>query len=461
MSQEQIKDRLIKDLADLSGRWKVNKKGEIEDRASYQQFQELLHIFMPIFWQHNKERQQALEELKCTLVEPETFFGEGWAAIFRRLKKEGKVSYSRFQRQVDRITSDTRRLKTLEHFTLVFPVNVCFIKKIALKIGEDDFEIISYDDFKKNFYDIDEIIAEADEDLRTQRPLTMQKQGCRPDFSYLVLTTAARDYNFAFEYATARMFAILALLIFARRKHSVPYAPDFRAPIKISTLALSCGLIFQDKNYVDCGYLGPQAVSEQDWRSGKLGFVEPTLPEVFGETDLDNFKQLASKYDKISLSDLSETFDRVLKAYYEACVENRPEYSFFSYWVSIESLLKVNHMTYEEMRETLLNLLGGAYYLELVVDLFLSVRHNFAHELTTDVAVPPRLLAKQTCDLLIEWFLFEYGRQFTNKAELRKIYRFVREDDSSLRNDKKIIDDILKHRTPVSGNSDPASISPR
>lgn len=447
MSQEHIKDRLVKDLADLSGRWKVNKKGEIEDRASYQQFQELLHIFVPVFWEHNKERQKALEELRCTLAGPETFYGAGWAAIFRRVKKEGKVSYSRFQRHVDKITSDTRRLKTLEHFTLVFPVNVCFIKKIALKTGKDDIEIISYDDFTKIYYNVDEKIAAAGDDPRIQRLLSLQKNVCRPDFSYVVLETTAYDYEFAFQYATDRMFSILALLIFSQRKHLFPYASDYRAPIKISTLALSCGFIFKDQSYVDCAYLGPLAVSEQDWSAGKLGFAQPTLLERFEEKKLDDFKHVAEKYGKILLSDIAQTFNQVLKAYYEASVESRADYSFFGYWVSIESLLKVNHMTYKEMRETLLNLLGGPYYFELVVDLFLSVRHNFAHELTMDVSVPPRLLAKQACDLLIEWFLFEYESQFSNKEELDKIYRFVREDDASLKTDQRIIDNILKLRS--------------
>ena len=110
-------------------------------------------------------------------------------------------------------------------------------------------------------------------------------------------------------------------------------------------------------------------------------------------------------------------------------------------------------MRNDEMKKILLNLFAGSYYLELVIDLFLLARNRFAHELSMNIDVPPRNLAKNVCELFIEWFLSQFDQQFSNREELGKIYEFVQEDNVALQTNKKVIDTILKARVDITKES--------
>jgi hypothetical protein len=99
-----------------------------------------------------------------------------------------------------------------------------------------------------------------------------------------------------------------------------------------------------------------------------------------------------------------------------------------------------------EITDILKKVMAGDEYLELIVDTLVPIRNGFAHEGVMDVESPTMNFAKNFCDSLIDWFLLEFGKQFSNKAELDKIYTFIQENNESLRTDKKLIDMILNIR---------------
>jgi PhoPQ-activated pathogenicity-related protein len=204
--------------------------------------------------------------------------------------------------------------------------------------------------------------------------------------------------------------------------------------------------VFKGKNYLDSSYPRGEVISEQEFTAEKFPSNKLIFSENFEASTFDFFHQLLNRYNKISHSDLGGTLDKALKSYYEASVASRLDHSVFYYWLTIESLLKVRPMKYEEMKRILKKLIAGHDYVELITDTLVRIRHGFAHEAIMEVESPTRNFAKSFCDSLVDWFLLEFGKQFTSKRELGKIYAFIQEDNESLRTDKKIIDTILSIR---------------
>jgi hypothetical protein len=447
MEKEKKIDKLVADLADKSSSSFMTEDGKVEDADNFRNFQELLEIFKPIFKKDDKDCWKRLNEAKCSLVNPETeaYPGQNWVNIFEWIKENQRVSYSELQKETSLIIRKKQETLKLQKFTLIFPINVGFAKRIKSKFGKDDLEIIPYEAFRSEFFDVDAEIkkASSNQNLGVLDLLTRQKHVCNENFSYFAITTKAREYSFAVGYVSEKMFTILALLIFAKRRHQRP-SHESLLPIKISTLARSYVFIFKGKKYINSSYPRGETISEQEFIAKKFFPLSSFFPEEFDAATFDFFRQLLDRYNKIARSDIGETLDKALKSYYEASVANRLDHSVFYYWLTIESLLKVRPMKYEEMRRILKKVVKGHEYSDLIVDRLMQIRHGFAHEGTMEVESPIRNLAKVFCDALIDWFLLKFGKQFSSKAELGKIYAFIQEDSESLRTDMRIIDTILR-----------------
>jgi hypothetical protein len=447
-TSNEMKDRLVADLADLAGSFSITKNGTVQPEEDFRKFQHLLEIFKPMFWHHNPDRKNKLKVARCNIDEPETeiFPGEGWAKIFERLKKEERASYSEFLKEVDLVISKKQETLPLQQFSFIFPINVNFVKRISNKIGEDDFEIIPYETFRSEFRDIDDEIKKAgsNQNPNVLNYLKEQKKICNANFSYFMITTLARQYSFAVDDMTTEMNSILALLIFAKRKTQAPHHQLW--PIKMSTLEQSWMFIFKEKNYLTAAYPRGKTFSEQDFSVKAFPFSPPAYFENVEAETFDFLDQRLDLYDKIIRSDIGEIFNKALRSYYEASVANRLDHSVFYYWLTLESLIKIRRMKNPEITDILKNVMAGDPYLELMADTLARIRNGFAHEGVMEVESPTRDFAKNFCDSLIDWFLLKFGKQFSNKAELFKIYTFIQEDNESLRTDKKLIDIILNIR---------------
>ncbi len=394
-----------------------------------------INIFYSILLDDLEFSKKLKEKSYSFIPENNIFFGHELLDIFKKIKNKDEPTFDEFKEELNKKLEEIEKTQ-IKEFTLVYPLNCNFIKKIDSKIDEDNFEIIPYNDFANTILNIDKEMEEAEEkkDFKKIIYLNEIKKVCNNKFFYFVMKTRARNYFFADEYVTEKLLYIMGLLTFSKRYKNNSFTIIGR-PKRISNLGLSKVLIFEDKSLVASGDFNEQISSF----------------EKLDNEDVDNLLNIIKVYNQINCHDIKEALQKGIKTYYEASIEEDLAYSFFKYWVCIEScLLKSKKVTEQEIIKRLKStVLSEDKYLEIRIDKLYDTRNMLIHELEMRISQSDRNLSKSISEPLIEFLLYNNNR-FVDLNELNLFYRFVQEKDESLITDKKVIDIIIEFRKKLS-----------
>lgn len=425
---EEIEDSLIKKIIDsitITDEGKVSYKGPNRILTISREIDILSSIL--------QEKTDFFKEIKTKryFVPPKTIIGLGeFIEIFKKLKKDNKSSFDDFKSELNNRINEIAKMPK-EEFTLVYPLNFKFPKKVDSEINEDKFEILSFEDFSSRFFDVRQKIqeAEANRDIQAKFQFLSLKEVCNDKFSFFIIKVYARNMYFSIEYATERLLCVLGLMTFAKYRGQEGITIVGRAS-KQSNLSLSKVLIFkaEDFKYFD--------FNEQI-----------TSFEEISEANIDNFFRLLQSYNEIKRLYILKILERALISYYEASIDDDIAYSFLKYWICIElCLLKSEGITENEIIKRLKSMLiEEDEYLKIRIDWLYRKRNNLVHQLNMDISQFDRNLIKLISESLID-FLLIYGNRFPNNVELNLFYKFLQENNESLSIDKKVIDSIIAFR---------------
>ncbi|HUV03470.1 MAG TPA: hypothetical protein VMW67_08580 [Desulfobacteria bacterium] len=326
--------------------------------------------------------------------------------IFKKLKGDNKTSFKDFEEEFSKKLTAIAKIEPKE-FTLIYPLNLKFVKKIESEIKGDKFGIISFQDFTHEFLDVRRKIREAKEidDRKTELKFYPLVEICNNEFSYLVIKAYARNYEFAVEYATDRLLRVLGLLTLAKYGGIETSTISGRAT-KLSKLSLSKVLVFGKDGFINYSYF-----------NGKIKSLEE-----MSEEDLDIFSGFLKSINEIASKDIVRILENTLTSYYEASTDDDIANSFFKYWVCIElCLLKSEMITEKEIIKRLKSMLIiEDKYLKLRISWLDKKRNNFVHELNMDILQSDRNLVKLISESLIH-FLF-YKRLSNNYLRIDRIH---------------------------------------
>jgi len=361
-------------------------------------------------------------------------YGSEFIDIFKKLKTDDKTSFKDFEEELSKKLAEIAKIEPKE-FTLIYPLNLKFVKKIESEILGDKFEITPFKDFTSKFLDVERKIQEAKEnkDIETEFKFQTLLEICNSKFSYFVIKVYARNYDFAIEYATERLLRVLGLLILAKYGGDQPITIGGRAT-KLSKLSLSKVLIFD--------------------RGGVINYAnfngEIKLLEEMNDENWDIFSQFLESFNNIVPQDIIRILENTLTSYYGASIDEDIAYSFFKYWICVElCLLKSEGITENEIIKRLKSMLISADpNLKFRIDNLYARRNNLVHNLNMNVSQSDRNLVKIISELLID-FLFDNSNKFQNKNELNLFYKFIQEDENSLETDKRVIDLIMEFRKNI------------
>lgn len=436
---QKISKEILNDLIrDIINSFTVTDKGTIQWTGNQSiLYRRNLNIFYSIVLDDLEFIKKFKQKRYSFTPENTAFFGHELLDIFKKLKIENNASFDEFKKEFEKKIDEISNISS-KKFTLIYPLNFKFAKKIDSEINGEKFEIISFEDFKLGFLDIEKVLGEAKSknDISTQLKLSQLKSVCNEKFSFFAMSIYARNYFFAEEYTTEKLLGVLGLLIFVRHYRNTPFTMIGRIK-KLSNLSLTKVLIFEEGKFVISADYNEQI----------------TAFEKIEELDIDNLLTSLDHYNKIDSDSIKGVLRDALNSYYEASTEQDLVYSFFKYWVCIElCLLKTKNVTEKEILNRLKSIiLSEDKYLKLRVEKLYDIRNKFVHELKMQVSQFDRNLSKSISESLIEFLLYN-SNKFSNKNELNLFYKFIQEDNSSLETDKKIIDLILEFRKSDKGD---------
>ncbi len=346
--------------------------------------------------------------------------------VFRELKKEQKTTFKdfilKFNEKIDRIVQDPAA-----KYSLIFPLNFNYVKRISSEIKGNRFEIISFKELSSKHFNIDKMI-QAEENQLKKTDLKQLKEVFNENFSFFVIYDVyARSLAYADEYSTDTLLSLLGMLSLAKH-YKVEPTTFIGIPTKISKLQLTCVLFFENYQYKTIGYFQRQLPELEK-------IEEPELNELYNGLKL---------LKKIKAPDIADILYNALKSYYEASTEDDVAHAFFKYWISIEfCLLKSEEIPETQIVKRLKNLNWKDKYTIHRLEIAYKKRNNFVHQLKTDITQSDRNFVKDISEELISFLLSKYNL-FADKKELNLFYDFMSEDEKSLKKNKKMINLVQK-----------------
>lgn len=398
----------------------VTPEGRIQwHNSQYFEYNHYLSLLLSDLMEDN-EFQSRLNPLKYYFT-PENCvgFGSELEVVFKEMKLENKSTFTDFKRKIDlllqKIQEDLKPVK----FDLYYSLNIKTNEKI---------DPIEFRDIKIEIKDYEEV-KELLEDPALKKELDSERL-TKPKYKYIKVTLWSRNQNYAEQVATKYANLILGLIAYSQN-YGRASITIIGIPKELTQLELSYIFAFKENSYSGCYHFEDKSDDRKAYN--------------LSDEDIRNLNTLVKRFNQANKK-IQEVLFKAICLYYSGLTEKRINYSFLSFWTSLEVIsLKKKGMPHVEITRRLKSILVNLSPLgEHKIDRIYSLRNNLIHDGAYDISQYDRNLLKTYAENMIEFFMFQLSEY--DIEEIQTIFQFLQKDNATLAKSKGLIDFVIKLR---------------